>query len=373
MPGNVLQLFGGNPDIVPLLDGEAHHRRKELLLHAFSREAIASYLPRLQLSIETLLGRLAARGEGPVTADLKALAIEAVTGCVMGVAPGPDLDALLADYSLILQAASALPIPLPGTAYSAGLAARDRILTRLAAIVAAHQEAAGVGAATSNDGLSRILAARAADGSQLTAGQAAREMHHFVLAGVIVFGELVATLLQLDRNPQVRDRLAAEVVAASPSGPVTPAALRMMPVLDHVVMELKRLTPIVAISFGRAKQDLSLRGFVIPRGWLLLVGVGESNRTALYTEPDKFDPERFSDERAEQNRHRHAFTPQGAGNLTEHHKCAGYDFSTVVMQLFAVLLLRGYKWSVPAQELAMNHKAIPPEHKSGLVVRLTKL
>jgi retinoid hydroxylase len=28
MPANIMALFGGNPDIVPLLDGEAHAQRK---------------------------------------------------------------------------------------------------------------------------------------------------------------------------------------------------------------------------------------------------------------------------------------------------------------------------------------------------------
>ena len=69
MPGNVLALFGGNPDIVPLLDGEAHAQRKRSLLAAFSREAIAGYLPGLQSRIETLLAKWVANGEGPVTVD----------------------------------------------------------------------------------------------------------------------------------------------------------------------------------------------------------------------------------------------------------------------------------------------------------------
>ena len=58
MPANLMALFGGNPDIVPLLDGEAHAQRKRSLLAAFSREAIAAYLPGLQNRIETLLAKL---------------------------------------------------------------------------------------------------------------------------------------------------------------------------------------------------------------------------------------------------------------------------------------------------------------------------
>ena len=33
MPSNLMALFGGNPDIVPLLDGDAHAQRKRCLLY----------------------------------------------------------------------------------------------------------------------------------------------------------------------------------------------------------------------------------------------------------------------------------------------------------------------------------------------------
>ena len=36
------------------------------------------------------------------------------------------------------------------------------------------------------------------------------------------------------------------------------------------------------------------------------------------------------------------------------HKCAGYDFATVMMQLFAVLALRTAKWELPAQDLSLK-------------------
>ncbi|MBI5716914.1 MAG: cytochrome P450 [Burkholderiales bacterium] len=65
----------------------------------------------------------------------------------------------------------------------------------------------------------------------------------------------------------------------------------------------------------------------------------QDNGVAVFTAPEKFDPERFSPERDEKKRAPDAFAPQGAGELTGH-KCAGFDFATVMMQLFTVLALR---------------------------------
>ena len=110
-----MALFGGNPDIVPLLDGEAHAQRKRSLLAAFSREAVAGYLPGLQSRIEALLAKWLENGQGPVTAELKTLAIESLAGAIFGLEPGEELTRLLADNAILAKAFVALPINLPGT------------------------------------------------------------------------------------------------------------------------------------------------------------------------------------------------------------------------------------------------------------------
>jgi len=190
MPANLLALFGGHPDIVPLLDGAAHAQRKRSLLAAFSPEAIADYLPGLQGRMEALLAKWLAKGQGPVTADLKTLAIESLAGAVLGLAPGDELSRLLADNAILAKAFVALPIELPGTDYTKGLQARDRILALLEQVAQRHIDAPPA----RPDGLARILAAARASGAPLDAATAAREMHHFLLAGMIVYAELAATL-----------------------------------------------------------------------------------------------------------------------------------------------------------------------------------
>jgi len=366
MPANLLALFGGNPDIVPLLDGEAHARRKLILLAAFSREAVASYLPGLQRRIEALLVKWIANGQGPVTAELKTLAIESLAGAIFGLEPGQELTRLLADNAILAKAFVALPIPLPGTAYSKGLQARDRILVLLEGIVRRHVDSP----TGPRDGLSRILAAAKEAGAPLDARTAACEMHHFLLAGMIVYAELAAMLRALHEHPQVRERLRAEVLAHAAAGPIGPAQLAAMPYLMQVVDEVKRTCPNVPMSFGRAKSAIDVGGYTIPQGWLVMMAVHESNLDPVFTAPETFDPERFSAERDEKKRAPDAFMPQGAGALT-FHKCAGYDFATVMMQLFAVLAVRTAKWDLPAQDLSLKW-VVPPEHKSGLVVRWSK-
>ena len=367
MPANLLALFGGHSDIVPLLDGAAHAQRKRSLLAAFSPEAIADYLPGLQGRMEALLAKWLAKGQGPVTADLKTLAIESLAGAVLGLEPGEELSRLLADNAILAKAFIALPIGLPGTDYTKGLRARDRILALLEQVAQRHIDAPPA----RPDGLARILAAAQAARAPLDAATAAREMHHFLLAGMIVYAELAATLRALHEHTAVAGRLRAEVLANAPSGPVGPGSLRAMPYLQQVVDEVKRTCPNVPMSFGRAKRDIDIAGYTIPQDWLVMMAVHASNLDPVFSSPETFDPDRFSPERDERKRAPDAFMPQGAGTLVQH-KCAGYDFATVMMQLFAVLVLRSATWHLPAQDLSMKW-VVPPEYKSGLIVAWSKL
>lgn len=365
-PAPIQKLFAG-PGILPLLDGGEHRERKEQLMAAFDRAALAGYFPALQRTIEAALARWAAGGERALLPELKLLAIEGICGNVLGMEPGPALSRLLADYGVLFKGFTGLPVDLPGTSFHAALKARDRILAQFAEQVRRHQ-AGGI-----DDGLARVLAARTGSGKAIAPEDATKEMHHVVLAGAIVFAELGAMVLELHRHPTVREKLVAEVKVAAPSGAVTPSHLRQMPYLDQVVMEVKRTCPNVPVSFGRARVPIRIGDVTIPAGWNVAMAVGAHNLNRIFTEPETFDPDRFSAARAEQNRHPHAFAPQGAGSVLGGHKCAGYDYSTVFMQLFAVLLARGYTWDVPPQDLSMNRALVPPEFKSGLRVVIRKV
>jgi hypothetical protein len=64
-----------------------------------------------------------------------------------------------------------------------------------------------------------------------------------------------------------------------------------------------------------------------------------------------------------------AFIPQGAEPPTGH-RCLGFDYSTILTLSFLVLLVRGYTWELPPQNLEMSWKRLPPAPKDGLQVRL---
>jgi cytochrome P450 len=358
MPPHVQQLFAGKS--LPLLDGDEHRERKRIVNQAFTRAAIADYLPKMQASIETAFARWANGSEMRWLDEMKRLSIEVICSTIMGLQPGNQMDALRRDYEIVLGGFATLPVNIPGTRYNKALKARDRIMDFFRETVRERRRA------PAGDGLSRILSA----GPNLADEDAALELHHIVIAGFIVFAELGAIVKQLTDHPGVRARLAAEIKAKSPDGPVTLEALMTMPYLLQVTNEVKRVTPVVPCVFGIAKDGFSVDGAAVPAGWMILWTIRPTHiEFGVYDDAARFDPDRFSSERAEDRRHEHAFVPQGAGPVTGH-RCPGLDFASYFMELFAIVLVRRFSWQLPPQDFGLDYSKVPPELKDGLRARV---
>ncbi len=361
-PAFIMRLLGG--ETLLFIDAERHRARKQQVLAALSGEAIADYLPDMQSTLEEALGRIAGAGEVAFVSAARRLAIEVICRTTLGLAPGTELDAVLADYERVLGGFTSLPLPFPGSTFARADAASRRLLQRFRAAAAREREH------PTRSGLGRVLAARSADGAAITAEDACREMYHLVIAGLIVYAELVRLVLALDELPEVRARVEHEVDQAAASRSITLEQIHRMRYLTRVVMETKRTTPVVPASFAIARESFAVGGFTVPQGALVLWSPWHSCRDGgVYTDPERFDPDRFSPERAEHRRHAHAFVPQGAG-APEGHLCGGIDYSSVLMALFTALLVRGYTVEIPPQGRGYDWRRVPPEPKDGLRLRL---
>ncbi len=323
----------------------------------------------MQRVIESALGRWA--GSKKPThgiAELKGLAINVIGANVLGLEGGPRLDTLRAKYEVLTLGMGALPVPLPGSAYQNAVGARDEILAILREEVERTRKEPA-----SDSGLGRMLAAKAKDGSSLDDDAAVLELHHVVVAGYIVFAELARALSELSSQHAIRGRIATEVRSVSPSGALGTAELSKLSYTLQVVKELKRVTPIIPVVFGKAKKTFELSGKRIPEGWMLLWAPHSSMLwSKAFAAPEKFDPERFSSARREDRDEEIVFVPQGPGKALGH-KCPGTDYATLFMQMFVALLVRGYEWELPEQDLNLCWDRIPPEPKDGLQFTLTRV
>ncbi len=362
MPPHVQELFGGRS--LPTLDGTVHHARKQLVLAGFGRAALESYLPSMQAAIEEALAEWSKHDEVVGLEECQKLALGLICRNVLGIDDPARLASVMADYEYLRSGFAGLPIPLPGTAYSKALKARDRLLTFFRGAIAEHREK------LPDDGLTRMIRAKTDDGTTFGDDELVLEVHHVIVAGFIIFAEFVRTILELVKNPAVAERAKAEVTKLAPSGPLTLGKLASLTYVNAVVQEVKRLTPILPALFAKAKTTFEFEGHTIPEGWMVLFALRAINTDPeSFVDPEKFDPERFAPGRAEHEKHPHAFVPHGPGPASGH-KCPGTDYATYAMQTFVVALLRGYDFELPEQALDYDWAVTPPQPKGKLRLRL---
>lgn len=364
-PNHIRELFGGRS--LGLLDGAEHATRKRQILAAFVPEALPAYLPAMQTLVETTLARWASRDEElDGVAELKRLAISAIATNVVSMGDGPDLEKLLESFQVLTAGFTGLPVALPGTAFKRALDARDAILEVLGRAVKEHR------AKEHDDGLGRMLGHRDEHGATMTDENAVMELHHVFIAGYIVFAELASLLIIIARDPALYEALSTSIKASAPPGKLTLRQLASMDLLNRVVQETKRITPVVPIVCGRARKSFVLGGFRIEEGTMLFwAPFAHHQDAAVYPKPHTFDAERFTAARAEQGRHPFAFAPQGMGPSTGH-KCPGVDYATLLMQVFTTTLLRDYTYDLPEQDVSLDLSRIPPEPRDGLRITFAR-
>src|SRR5665213_1033952 len=189
-PGNVQTLFGGG-GVINNLDGAAHAQRRGSVSAALSRDAIEAYIPTMTRFVDAAFARWTVAGEIGWNAELKQLTIHTPGAVLASIEAESELTALVKCCERIAAAFTALPIPFPGTTYTIGVRAKDEALAYYAELVRAHRDR------PHDDGLARLLAAHAADGTAIGDDEAPGELHHLFLAGFVVFAQFAATVVHL--------------------------------------------------------------------------------------------------------------------------------------------------------------------------------
>src|SRR5207249_7857882 len=140
-----------------------------------------------------------------------------------------------------------------------------------------------------------------------------------------VYGLMAEIIRRLAERPDLRDRCAKEIGEHAPHGQLRLQDLEQLRTSTTVVMETKRLVPLVPLAFGRARRDFVCGRFLVPEGWTVWLALHLANRDpSVFADPDRFDPDRFGPERAEPLAPPLGLIPQRAEPPTDD-RCLGLD------------------------------------------------
>jgi cytochrome P450 len=362
-PVSVEQMFFHS---LALIDGEEHHSRKDVMLHAVrTRAAMDAYLERMQGIWGAHVDQWAKAGSATLRTDLQ-LASAQLTGALY---TGDQSEAHIAELNSILAAMryslQILPLPIPGTPYAKALKGRKRLDVLIQEAIERHQQHPE----KYDDIVGRMVAAAQDHG--VPTEKLLGDVRHLIFAGQAgFFVPFILLTMVLGQHPEMRERAREEVMAVSPDGPITMEQLDRLTYLGQLSKEVRRFFAMnSATFFGKATEDMEIGGYRVPKDWGMIGAIHINMRSPeVFEEPDTFDPDRFLPDR-EAALAPGSYVAHGDGERN-HHRCPGEDMVTIAIKMYLTLLLRKLTWTLPAQDLTLTNELFPLP-ASGLKVNFS--
>ncbi|XP_054083441.1 probable cytochrome P450 6a14 [Zeugodacus cucurbitae] len=153
-------------------------------------------------------------------------------------------------------------------------------------------------------------------------------------------------LFELAKNPQVQEKLRAEIVSVleKHNGELTYEAMMEMTYLDQVITETLRKYPALAALTRVSIDDYKIpdTDITLEKGTRIYIPAKEIHYDPeIYEDPKEFRPERFNPEEV-QKRHPQAFLGFGDGPRN----CIGLRFGRMQVRVGLITLLKSYRFSL---------------------------
>lgn len=322
-----------------LLDFEEHLGHKRILQGAFTRPRLASYVEDMDKVATALVA------DWP-TDDARFLFHPAAKELTLDVASvvfmGHDLGAdhrQLAKvnhaFEQTIRAGGALVrTALPPFKWWQGMQGRKVLEEYFYARVAERRKVEGT------DMLTVLCHTADEDGNTFSDEDIVNHMIFLMMAAHDTTTSTLSTMTyHLAANPQWQERARAESARLG-DGPLDIEALEGLTTLDLVMDESLRLVTPLHMNVRKTVRDTDLLGHYIPADTMVATWPSMNHRLPeLYTDPERFDPDRFTEPRAEHKKHRYAWAPFGGGA----HKCIGMTYARLEVKTVLHRLLRRYR------------------------------
>ena len=361
-------------DLIPLLgdglltiDGDFHRRSRKAMLPVFHRERIAKASETILDEATRAVDALPDSGRLDLYHWTRRLALRIAMRALFGLDPdrapraAADFESALSywsrDYFLQVMRGPATPFDR-----------MQRARARLDELIFAEIARRRAGGERGDDLLSLLLDARDEDGSKLDDAHIRDEVMTLLFAGHDTTTSTIAFLFyELSRNPEVRERLEAELDDAGPIG-IEHLGGTTLPYLEMTIDETLRKYPPAWVGPRRSNRPFTFAGVQVPgNAFVNYCSWASHHLPHVFPEPEAFRPERFAAEpRAKLPKG--AYVPFGGGSRT----CIGMRFGQVEVRALAALLASRLRLDVPGDYVLRIRQmpTIGPRH--GLPVGVSR-
>lgn len=342
-------------------DFEAHRFQRRLMQTAFKKSSMNGYAEHINSICIDRLRNLQNAGEFRLGDHARSTLLEIAAQTFTGVVDeGKVSSGLKTAFEKFIDGFTFIfPINLPGFRYHRSLKAKSYIAGFIRELIAEKRNN------NDSDILAHFCRELDENGNYFTDSDI---VENFVLllfaAQDTTTASLVNACYELGRHPQWQKRLREEARAID-KDTVAQDDLDELPSFRMVFNETQRLHSSVPLFPRRSIDACELSGVEIPADTLLMNAITYNHiMPGWWTEPEKFDPERF--ERGEHKQHPFLFHPFGGGA----HKCIGMHFAQMVFTIFMFHLVKGHEIQLrPGYDPDWQHLPMP-KPKDNLPMRL---
>jgi len=344
----------------------------KMLMPVLRDKPMRTYSKVIVQEVEEAVKDWGESGEVDLLEFMKQLTIYTSSHCLLGDEFRYELNEEFAELYHALEKGMApiafifpnLPIPV--------LRRRDKARVRLQELVTGIIEKRARKTEKSDDAFQMLIDTRYDDGSALSPHEITGMLIGTLFAGHhTTAGTATWIALELARNPESYEQVLKEFdTLYGENGDVTFESLRTIPVFERVIKEVLRLHPPLIFLIRKVAKDLPFKDYLIKAGKYVCVSPRVSHRIPeIFPNPDKFDPDRFTEERQE-DATPFSWIAFGGGR----HKCSGNAFATLQLKAIHAILLRRYKFELvnPADSYIDNYKEMVVQPNSPCMVRYTR-
>jgi len=357
------------PNGLLLQDGRVHKHHRRIMHVPFKRPALRIYADRMNEMIDA---RLVDWGERVRSAEpflafpaYKTLTLDMAAAIFIGVDLGPAAEKMNRAFEdLVASAMSRIRLPIPGLEFHRGLQGRKFMLKFLGELLPKKRASDGT------DMLTRLCHAETEEGERFSDQEILDHMIFLMMAAHdTTTSTLCSMTYELARNPEWQDRVREESLALG-SRALEFDRMESLESLTWVMRETLRRYPPLPVIPRVASEAFEFGGYEIPKDSMVVISpIHTHHMSEWWQEPRRFDPARFSPERAEDQRHSHSWVPFGGGP----HMCLGFRFAELQVKAIVHQLVQRFRVSVPEGYEMPVQQAPISKPRDGLPIRLEAL
>ena len=329
------------PNGLMLRDGDDHRYHRRLMQAGFKSGAMQRYLLEMEPQVQQAVADWPVSPGQPLLAfpTFKTMTLDLAATIFLGMDLGDDSTRLNNAFEATVAASMPMvPLAIPGTILWQGIRAREFMCQYFREQLPAKRQGEG------SDMFSLLCNATDEDGNRYTDQEVIDHMIFLMMAAHdTTTSTLTSMTYALARHPEWQQRLLEEVESLGVEH-LRYEDLDRLEQTEWVMKEALRMYPPLSTLPKYSVAPFEFEGLRIPADAIVITYPIHTHYMEEYwTEPQRFDPMRFSSERAEHKRDPYCWVPFSGGA----HMCIGLHFAIMQIKLVMFEMLRRYRWSLP--------------------------